>query len=77
MRDTGIRIPPEAVPHLFERFYRVDRDGSQTPSGIGLGLYITRMLIEAMGGEITVASAVGRGSTFTVRLPLHSNLSGV
>ena len=69
--DTGVGIPSEALPHLFERFYRVHRDGSQSPSGIGLGLYITKMLVEAMEGEITVTSDLGHGSTFTVRLPIR------
>ena len=70
--DTGLGIPVEALPHLFERFYRVDRDGSQSPSGIGLGLYIAKMLVDAMDGKIGVASEVGRGSTFTVTLPIRS-----
>ena len=71
--DTGVGIPSEALPHLFERFYRVHRDGSQSPSGIGLGLYITKMLVEAMEGEITVTSDLGQGSTFTVQLPIRAD----
>jgi len=76
VQDTGVGIPNDALPQLFNRFFRVDRDGSQTPSGIGLGLYITRMLVEAMDGEITVVSDVGRGSTFTVTLPTQSRTVG-
>jgi signal transduction histidine kinase len=72
VRDTGIGMPPEALPHVFDRFYRVDHDGSRSPSGIGLGLYITRMLVEAKGGTITVASEPGLGSEFTVQLPIRS-----
>jgi signal transduction histidine kinase len=72
VHDTGIGIPAEALPHLFTRFYRVNRDGSQSPSGIGLGLYITRMLVDVMDGDISVATEVGRGSAFTVTLPIRS-----
>ena len=72
MIDEGIGIPEDAFPHLFDRFYRVDCDGSQSPAGIGLGLYITRMLVEAMDGSISVESEPGHGSTFAVSLPIRS-----
>lgn len=65
--DQGPGIAPQALPHLFERFYRVP-DGRKA-DGIGLGLYITRRLVEAHGGCITVDSALGEGSVFTVTLP--------
>ncbi|HZZ56333.1 MAG TPA: ATP-binding protein [Opitutaceae bacterium] len=68
--DTGIGIPPEALPHIFERFYRVDQSRSRQPDGAGLGLAIIKSICKAHGGEIGVESAVGRGSTFRVRLPL-------
>jgi PAS domain S-box-containing protein len=66
--DRGPGIPAEVLPRLFERFYR----GQQATSsaGLGLGLYIARMLVEAHGGRIWAASKLGAGSTFTVALPL-------
>lgn len=68
--DTGIGIPAEALPYLFERFYRVDPSRSRTSGGSGIGLTIARHLAWAMGGELSAASAgPGRGSTFTLLLP--------
>jgi len=66
--DQGKGIPPEELPHLFDRYYRVK--GTRKTEGIGLGLYITRMLTEAHGGRIWVESEVGRGSTFSFTLPV-------
>ncbi len=68
IRDTGKGITPEALPHIFERFYRSDT--SRSGSGAGLGLAIAQELVEAQHGTITVESQVGQGSTFTVTLPL-------
>ncbi len=65
--DQGPGIHPEDLPHLFERFYRA-RDTQKT-EGLGLGLFITRRLVEAMGGQIWVESEVGKGSTFSFTLP--------
>ncbi len=65
--DTGVGIPEEALPHLFERFYRVGRHPER--EGSGLGLAIVRHLVEAHGGEIRVESRLGVGSTFTFTLP--------
>jgi PAS domain S-box-containing protein len=72
VRDEGAGIPPEALPHLFERFYRVPGVQVQSGSGVGLGLglYISREIAERHGGSITVESAVGGGSTFSFTLPL-------
>lgn len=64
--DSGAGIAPDHLPHLFERFYRADVTGA---GGLGLGLYISRMLVEAHGGRIWAASAPGRGATFTFALP--------
>jgi signal transduction histidine kinase len=68
--DRGVGIPPEALPHLFDRFYRAPGAAGQA-SGLGLGLYISRRIVEAHGGRIEVESELGRGSTFTVVLPLR------
>ena len=65
--DDGIGIAPEALPHLFERFYRADVAHGR--GGVGLGLSIAQWIVAAHQGEISVASTPGLGSTFTVRLP--------
>jgi signal transduction histidine kinase len=70
VKDTGIGIPPQDIPHLFEKFYRVDSEKTAGISGTGLGLYITKNLTEIMGGTIGVESEEGKGSTFWVRLPV-------
>ena len=70
VRDTGVGIAPEAMPRIFERFYRVDPARSREPGGAGLGLCIAKTIAEAHGGSIGVESTPGSGSTFTVRLPL-------
>ena len=68
--DTGVGIAPEHLPHLFERFYRVDRARARARGGSGIGLTIARALVEAQGGTIGVESAgVGRGTTVTITLP--------
>jgi heavy metal sensor kinase len=68
--DTGIGIPAEHLPHIFERFYRVDRGRSRQVGGTGLGLAIVRQVAEAHGGRVRVRSTVGQGTTFTVVLPV-------
>jgi signal transduction histidine kinase len=68
--DTGPGIPPEHLPLLFERFYRVDQARSRGDGGTGIGLAIARSVVEAHGGRIWAESEVGRGSTFTFELPL-------
>ena len=66
--DQGIGIPPEDLPHIFERYYRVR--ACKKTEGLGLGLYISRLIVEAHGGRIWVESEVGKGSTFCFTLPL-------
>jgi len=67
--DTGVGIPEEDLPNLFDRFYRVDKDRSRSTGGSGLGLAISKQIVDLHGGELDVRSEVGRGSTFEVRLP--------
>ncbi len=69
--DTGVGIPEEDLPHVFERFYRVDKSRSRAHGGAGLGLAIAKSIIEAHGGDIEVQSAVGAGTTFNVWLPSY------
>ncbi len=70
--DTGIGIPEEALPHLFEEFYRAPNAKALAEAGTGLGLAIVKDLVDRYGGHIRVKSAVGKGTTFTVMFPLLS-----
>jgi two-component system phosphate regulon sensor histidine kinase PhoR len=72
VRDTGVGIAPEHVPRIFERFYRVDSARSREQGGTGLGLAIVRHLVDAHGGRVEAASAVGRGTTISVLFPYPS-----
>lgn len=69
VKDTGAGIPPEDISHLFQKFYRVDNSATRTVGGTGLGLFISRKIIELYDGRIWVESEVGKGSTFFVNIP--------
>lgn len=73
VRDTGHGIPKEDVPHLFQKFYRVDNSATRTIGGTGLGLFISRKIIELYDGRIWVTSEVDKGSTFYINLPRLDN----
>jgi signal transduction histidine kinase len=66
--DTGEGIPPEDLPHVFERFYRGEKSRSRSSGGAGLGLAIAKGIVEAHGGRLEVESQVGKGSTFSFTL---------
>ena len=72
IRDTGIGIPEDDLSRVFDRFYRVDKSRSRAAGGVGLGLTISRQAVESFGGSLTLASASGKGTTATVRLPIAS-----
>jgi two-component system sensor histidine kinase BaeS len=73
VEDTGVGIPPEHLPHIFERFYRVDKSRSRAGGGSGIGLTIARHVVEAHGGQIQATSdGPGKGSTFSFTLPVLS-----
>ena len=67
--DTGMGIPEEALSHVFERFYRVDKARSRQTGGSGLGLAIVRTIVQRNKGEISVSSVLNQGTTFTVSFP--------
>jgi len=67
--DTGVGIPYQDLPRIFERFYRVDKARSRQVGGTGLGLSIVKHVVERMKGTVNVESQLGRGSTFTIRIP--------
>jgi two-component system phosphate regulon sensor histidine kinase PhoR len=69
VQDEGDGIPSQHLERLFERFYRVDRARSREMGGTGLGLAIVKHLALLHGGEVTVTSELGKGSTFTIHLP--------
>lgn len=74
--DTGVGIPQRDLPRIFERFYRVDQARSRETGGTGLGLAIVRHVCENHGGEVTVTSELGSGTTFEVRLPALDAIPG-
>jgi signal transduction histidine kinase len=75
VHDSGPGIPSEALPYIFERFYRVDKSRNRAEGGSGLGLAIARQLARAHGGDLTVANHPSGGAVFTLILPLDSKVS--
>jgi len=71
VHDTGAGIPPEQLPHIFEKFYQADNQRSARASGAGLGLAIAKQIVEAHGGTITCESTPGVGTTFSIMLPVQ------
>ncbi|MGW5398541.1 SpoIIE family protein phosphatase [Streptomyces sp. NPDC003952] len=71
--DTGIGVPAEEIPRLFERFHRIENARSRSNEGSGIGLALVKELVGLHGGEITATSAEGRGTRFTIRLPFGSS----
>jgi two-component system sensor histidine kinase VicK len=69
IQDTGAGIPPEDIPHLFQKFYRVDNSTTRTVGGTGLGLFICRKIVELYNGRVWVESEFNKGSTFFINLP--------
>jgi signal transduction histidine kinase len=70
IRDSGIGIAPESLPHIFDLFMQADATSPRSRSGLGIGLALVRTLVELHGGNVTAVSAgPGQGSEFTVRLP--------
>jgi hypothetical protein len=70
--DTGVGIPAHALPHVFDRFYRVPNARARTHDGAGIGLALVHELVRLMGGTIAVESEAGAGTTFTVTMPRHA-----
>lgn len=70
VRDTGVGVPPEEMPHLFDRFHRVPNTRSRTHEGTGIGLALVHELVKIHGGSMRAESALGRGTTFLVSIPL-------
>ena len=68
--DTGMGIPEDALSHIFERFYRVDKSHSKETGGTGLGLSITRLIVEKLGGKIWVDTSYKTGARFVFTHPL-------
>ncbi|MFL5488682.1 MAG: sensor histidine kinase [Gemmatimonadaceae bacterium] len=69
--DTGVGIPPQQLPHIFDKFFQADNQAAAASKGTGLGLAIAKEIVEAHGGQVTVESQLGKGTTFMVTLPIQ------
>jgi len=67
--DTGVGIPQEHIPHIFDKFRQVDSSETRSFGGVGMGLYIAKKFTEMLGGTVEVESETGEGSAFTVTIP--------
>jgi two-component system, OmpR family, phosphate regulon sensor histidine kinase PhoR len=76
IQDTGIGIPKESQRHLFEKFYRADNVASLETDGTGLGLYLVRLIVEQLGGQVGCESEEGRGATFYFTVPAAKSSPG-
>ena len=70
LRDTGVGIPEDKLPYIFDRFFRVDKSRSRATGGSGLGLAIVKKFVEAHGGEVRAESSPGQGTRISFTLPL-------
>lgn len=77
VKDTGVGIAQEHIPHIMDRFYRVDNARNRSEGGVGLGLAISRWIVEAHGGSLRVESVLGEGSTFTIAIPHDKSTSDI
>jgi two-component system phosphate regulon sensor histidine kinase PhoR len=77
VEDTGVGIPPEELPKIFDRFYRVKHPKTRRVTGTGLGLYIVKGIVEALQGTIDVESVPDQGTTFKIILPLFPQHHGL
>lgn len=75
IKDTGVGIPSDELPHIFDRFYQVDDSATREGEGTGIGLALTKELIQLMKGDIQVESSLGKGTTFSFRLPIDEALA--
>ena len=75
VRDQGVGIPHDHLDRIFERFYRVDKARSRERGGTGLGLAIVKHIAQVHGGQVSVMSTMGQGSTFTLHLPCDAKLA--
>jgi signal transduction histidine kinase len=73
--DSGTGIPADALPHVFDRFFRAEPSRSKSVEGVGLGLALAKWIVEKHHGQIEAQSQMGKGSSFTMRIPLTSAIS--
>ncbi len=72
--DNGVGIPGEHLGHIFEKFYRVPQGNIHKTKGLGLGLYYVKRIATAHGGDVSVTSKPGRGTTFKIKIPIRNKI---